>query len=130
MSSAETLFKEAFIRLKNNIPINMPKGTPVSQNNVAKEAGKHRTALKKDRFPLVVLAIQDYVDSQEVSAEVITKKKNLRRQRTTEDRLAACIKERDRLATICEALENGMVELLDELADYKRGASKVSPIRS
>ena len=60
MSKAEALFREAFERLKANNPINVQVGTKISQNNVAKEAGKHPTALKKDRFPVLFLEIQDH----------------------------------------------------------------------
>ena len=45
MSKAELQFYEAFIRLKNNKPNILPKGTKVSQNNVAKEAGVDPSAL-------------------------------------------------------------------------------------
>ena len=123
------LIREAFERLKTNSPINVPKGTKVSQNNVAKEASKHPTALKKDRFPLLVLEIQDYLKQQDVDSEVIARKKELRKKRTLEERFQACKKERDQLASICEAQLNVIERLQDEMADYKRGVFKPSPIR-
>jgi len=49
--SAGDLYRAAFERLKNNKPERLPKGTPVSQNNVAKEAGSDPSALKKRAFP-------------------------------------------------------------------------------
>jgi hypothetical protein len=36
--TAELSFRQSFERLKTDEPIRLPKGTPVSQNNVAKEA--------------------------------------------------------------------------------------------
>lgn len=61
--SAETNFREAFERLKAGVPRVLPPGTLVSQNNVAKEAGCDPTALKKTRFPDLVIEIQAYVAS-------------------------------------------------------------------
>lgn len=61
--SAEANFREAFERLKASMPKNLPSGTPVSQNNVAKEAGRDPTALKKERYPDLVAEIQAYVDT-------------------------------------------------------------------
>lgn len=129
MSKAETLFREAFERLKTNTPINIPKGTKVSQNNVAKEAGKHPTALKKDRFPILVLEIQDYLKQQEIDSDIINKKKKLRKQRTLEERLADCKKQRDKLASICEAQAQLIDDLRDQLSDYENGISKPISIK-
>lgn len=61
--SAAEQYRAAFERLKNNKPERLPKGTLVSQNNVAKEAGSDPSALKKTRFPLLIAEIQMYVES-------------------------------------------------------------------
>lgn len=129
MSKAETLFREAFERLKTNTPVNVPKGTKVSQNNVAKEAGKHPTALKKDRFPLLVLEIQDYLKQQEIDSDIINKKKQRRKQRTLEERLADCKKQRDKLASICEAQAQLIDDLRDQLSDCENGIRKPTSIK-
>lgn len=60
-SGAEREFAAAFERLREDRPLRLPKGTPVSQNNVAKEAGCTASALRKDRFPELVEQIQDLV---------------------------------------------------------------------
>jgi len=129
VSKAEALFREAFERLKVNKPINVKAGTKVSQNNVAKEAGKHPTALKKDRFPLLVLEIQDYLKQQELDSDVINKKKRLRKKRNLEERLSDCIKERDKLAAICEAQNNVIEQLIAEISDLKNSITKPIQIR-
>jgi DNA repair exonuclease SbcCD ATPase subunit len=59
--SAETLFREAFERLRNNSPFVLKKGSKVSQNNVAREAGCDPSALRKSRFPSLVGEIQRWV---------------------------------------------------------------------
>jgi DNA primase large subunit len=128
MSKAENLFRAAYERLKANKPINLPSGTPVTQNNIAKEAGKHPTALKKDRFPLLVLEIQDYLKQQEIDSDIFNKKKQLRKKRTLEDRLADCQKQRSKLSSICEAQSQLIEDLMGEIDDYKNGYSKPSPL--
>jgi hypothetical protein len=59
--TAEAKFREAFERLKNNSPKVLPPGTPLSQNNVAKEAGCDPSALRKSRFLGLVEEIQAYL---------------------------------------------------------------------
>lgn len=129
MSKAESLFKEAFERLKTNSPINVSKGSKITQNNVAKEAGKHPTALKKNRFPLLVLEIQDYIKQQDIDIDTINKKKQLRKQRSLEERLADCKKQRDKLASICEAQAALIEQLRDELNHYEAGRQKPTNLR-
>jgi hypothetical protein len=126
MSKAENLFRAAYERLKANEPINLPKGTPVTQNNVAKEAGNHPTALKKDRYPMLVREIQDHLKQQEIDGDIIQKKKKLRKQRVLEERLADCQKQRSKLLSICEAQAQLIEDLLDEIEDHKNGHSKPS----
>lgn len=60
--SAEQRFRDAFARLKANHPLVLARGTLVSQNNVAKEAGCDPSALRKSRFPSLIREIQAYVE--------------------------------------------------------------------
>jgi hypothetical protein len=64
--TAEDNFREAFERLKAGTPRTLPLGTPVSQNNVAKEAGCDPSALRKARFPSLVAEIQNYLASHTI----------------------------------------------------------------
>lgn len=61
-SRAELAFREAFKRLQNGCPNILPKGSKVTQNNVAREAGLDPSALKKARFPDLVEEIQTWID--------------------------------------------------------------------
>lgn len=63
--SAEQRFRDAFDRLKKGNPKVLPYGTPVTQNNVAKEAGLTQGALRKSRFPLLIAEIQQYVGTHD-----------------------------------------------------------------
>ena len=59
MSNAEQLYRDAFLRLKQGKPLRLKKGAPVTQNNVAKEAGRDPSALKKSRFPELIREIKN-----------------------------------------------------------------------
>lgn len=60
---AEKQFREAFDRLKRGKPKLLPKGSKVSQNNVAKEAGVDPSALRRKRFPNLVSEIQKWIEA-------------------------------------------------------------------
>jgi hypothetical protein len=124
MSKAEDIFRQAYERLKSNTPINLPKGTRVTQSNVAKEAGKHPTALKKDRFPVLVLKIQDYIRKQEIDHDVDNKKKELRKQRMIKEKYADSKIERDRLISIIECQKKLIDDLRDENNDLRNGLNR------
>ena len=63
ISKAELKFRDAFERLKQDKPDILAKGTPLSQNNVAKEAGVDPSALRRTRFPELVSEIQDWIEA-------------------------------------------------------------------
>lgn len=63
MGKAERRFREALDRLKVGCPQLLVKGTKVSQNNVAREAGVDPSALKRSRFPALVAEIQQWVEA-------------------------------------------------------------------
>lgn len=63
ISKAELKFREAFERLKAGKPDILPKGTALSQNNVAKEAGVDPSALRRARFPNLVDDIQSWIEA-------------------------------------------------------------------
>lgn len=75
---AEIRFLEAFERLKVGKPELLPKGTPVTQNNVAKEAGVNPSALRRSRYPDLVDKIQSWIDeNKDNSSQQSTRQKNL-----------------------------------------------------
>ncbi|WP_374855142.1 hypothetical protein ACEWX4_13540 [Acinetobacter indicus] len=79
LSKAELQFYEAFMRLKENKPIHLPKGTLVTQNNVAKEAGVDPSALRKSRYPELINEIQEWIelnDQKGISKKKVAKKLN------------------------------------------------------
>lgn len=64
---AEQKFREAFDRLLSGKPQLLPKGSRISQNNVAKEAGVDPSALRRVRFPKLVEEIQRWIEANESS---------------------------------------------------------------
>jgi tRNA U34 5-carboxymethylaminomethyl modifying GTPase MnmE/TrmE len=62
-SKAEDSFRAAFERLKSNAPNLLPKGTIITQNNIAREAGVDPSAFKKSRFPRLIDEIKNWLDS-------------------------------------------------------------------
>lgn len=70
IGKAEQKFRDAFERLKIGKTEILPKGTIVSQNNVAKEAGVDPSALRRTRFPALVAEIQEWIEqNKQVIAE-------------------------------------------------------------
>lgn len=131
--SAEQRFRDAFNRLKLGVPQVLPKGTPVSQNNVAKEAGCDPTALKKTRFPLLVLEIQEWVKSQKKEQpaserqRLLTKRSKNRDMRET---IADLKKQRDRAEGLLVDADLRIVELTQKLADMQARLEHLQPSAS
>lgn len=118
--SAEKLFREAFERLKKNRPKVLPTGTPVTQNKVAKEAGRDPSALKKDRYPMLVLEIQAYIETQREN-KVGKKRTNDNRSRLMKQKLADCQRQRDKLSSIVAAQDSYIEELLEKIEEFEVG---------
>lgn len=127
--SAEQRFRNAFERLKLGVPQVLPKGTSVSQNNVAKEAGCDPSALRKARFPLLVLEIQEWVASHKIdpSSERQRLLKRRRKNRNTREIIADLKKQRDIAAGLLADANLRIVELTDKLADMQRKLDQVQP---
>ena len=78
---AEGRLRDAFERLKLGVPEVLPKGSRVSQNNVAKESGSDPSALRKSRYPLLIMDIQEYVDANKDRELVSERQKLVKRKR-------------------------------------------------
>lgn len=131
--SASERYRAAFERLKGNNPERLQKGTPVSQNNVAKEAGCDPSALKKARFPLLIAEIQQYVDAHAEQRPPSVRQVSLlarRKNRGLRERIKEVTQQRDLLASVLSEADATIIELYDRIAELERQlpASNVLPL--
>ncbi|WP_373019978.1 hypothetical protein [Thiomicrorhabdus sp.] len=117
--TAEEKFRASFERLKADKPDRLPKGTKLSQANVAKEAGDHPTALKKDRYPSLILEIQDEISRRKIKSDGV-KNANDKKRKTDKERLKDCQLQRDKLSNIVDSQEGYIEELLYEIEKMKK----------
>jgi hypothetical protein len=121
-SSAETVYRAAFERLKQDQPQRLPKGTAVSQNNVAKEAGCDPSALKKSRFPSLIADIQRHV-TQHAGEGLLSPRQTLqaqrKRNRNLRDRLEEITQQRDELGSLLNEANTKILELTDRVAELE-----------
>ncbi|MDF9779328.1 hypothetical protein [Pseudomonas baetica] len=121
--SAADQYRDAFERLKLDRPQLLPKGTPVTQNNVAKEAGSDPSALKKSRFPSLIAEIKNYVEQHAEERPPSLNKLNLlarQKSRTLRDRVEQVARQRDQLASLLSEADAKIIELYDRIAELER----------
>lgn len=128
--SAEDNFRAAFERLKIGAPKELPLGTPVSQNNVAKEAGCDPSALRKSRFPSLVAEIQNYLtehprDCPESERQKLLKQRQ--RSRSARDTIADLKKQRDVAAGLLVEANAQIAILTRRLMDAENRIEALRP---
>ena len=129
-SSAEQRFRDAFERLKLGVSQVLPKGTPVSQNNVAKEAGCDPSALRKARFPLLVLSIQEWVESHRSDQHPSERQRLLKQRskhRDMRETIADLKRQRDFAAGMLADADLRIIELTEKLADVQAKLDYLQP---
>lgn len=127
--TAEERFRAAFERLKVNAPIRVDKDTPVSQNNVAKEAGTDPTALRKKRYPGLVKDIKDWVDARDAVQVALHKEKRVRDQQRldNEDLVARLTAERDWAQSQLVGAHRQILELLEQTMQLQGRLDELLP---
>lgn len=128
--TAEQRFRDAFERLKLGVPQLLPKGTSVSQNNVAKEAGCDPSALRKSRFPLLVIEIQEWLEahkSEQPPSERQRLLKQRRKNRDTRETIADLKKQRDTTAGLLADADRKIMELSEKVADLQAKLDELQP---
>ena len=120
--SAEERFRQAFERLKAGEVKVLKRGAPVTQNNVAREAGcKDPGALKKKRFPTLVGEIQAYVQLHPGSGPSVGERaKKQRAKKSAEKRLEDMRRQRDQAQSTLASANMRILELLEEVQDLHR----------
>lgn len=115
--TAEQRFREAFDRLKSGVPVVLPKGSSISQNNVAREAGCDPSALKKSRYPLLIDEIQKHSRETHSTLPDSQRKIDSRRRkqnRSTKADLALMKAERDVALSLLAEADNKIFDLTME----------------
>lgn len=115
VSKAELKFREAFERLKTGKPDILPKGTRLSQNNVAKEAGVDPSALRRTRFPELVADIQAWIEDHKDEAPQKSSRQMMLAQRSRNrdlrEKVKALEEQRDKALGQLLDTQNRMLEL-------------------
>lgn len=119
MGRAETQFRSAFERLKAGKPQLLPRGSRVSQNNVAREAGVKPSALRSKRFPVLTEEIERWIKANEHQAIPETPRQKIlvqrARNRGLKEQLADLILQRDDAISKLTIAEARIVDLTMEL---------------
>lgn len=114
--SAEQRFRASFERLRAGRPERLPKGTLVSQNNVAKEAGADPSALRKSRYPELIREIQAFVEiaNQQETIDRHRREKRRRRSESLQEKVKVLRAQRDQAQSQLSSAHRQILELLRE----------------
>lgn len=121
--NAEQEFSEAFDRLRRGAPQLLPVGSEVSQNNVAREAGKDASALKKQRFPRLVSQIQAWLAAHSVEktpSRSQLAENSRRRNRSLRETIATLKNERDIALSLLVEADTVILGLHAEVESLQR----------
>ncbi|WP_201696331.1 hypothetical protein [Paraburkholderia hiiakae] len=132
--SAEAEYRAAFERLKKGKPERLPLSMPVSQNNVAREAGCDPSALKKSRFPALIAEIQQYLvehGGEKPASARQTKLAQRKKTRSLRERIEAIARQRDQAVSMLNEANLTILELVDRVAELeaKLPPDNVRPLR-
>lgn len=122
MSKAENDLRAAFVRLRDGTPSVVPIGTPITQNNVAREAGKDPTAFKKSRYPGLIAEIQAYVATVGSTARTSMRQGTLKRRkksRKLKQILEDVTRERDHALSLLVGADSRLLELYQRISDLE-----------
>ena len=133
--SAEQQFRAAFERLKAQKPLRLGSSSPVTQNNVAKEAGKDPSALRKSRYPTLIAEIQRWVEHHSDEKPPSPRQKTLaqrRRNRSLREQIETIKAERDIVVSQLLAAHTKILDLTAQIIDLggKQPPSNVVPLHS
>lgn len=127
--SAEQRFRQAFERLKDGTPNVLKPGTPVTQNNVAREAGCDPSALKKSRFPILIREIQAYCEIHQEDVDSATQRTKRGRQanRTLRVRMDDAIRQRDEAVSKLISAGRRITDLIEENRNLQQKLADLEP---
>lgn len=121
--SAEEEFRAAFERLRSGTPRLLKRGTEISQSNVAREAGKDPSALRKSRYRHLIAEIQAWVavhEEQRLPRASQAAQRNRRRNRSLREAAAMWKQERDYALSMLVEADTVIMQLRQEIDGLKR----------
>jgi hypothetical protein len=116
---AEKAFRDAFDRLKNGQSIKLAKGTRVSQNNIAKEAGCDPSALKKSRYPVLIAEIQAWLQEHPTSVRSSSRQRIIgqrNKNHSLQERIAELTAQRDLANSLLVQADAEILDLVRKIA--------------
>lgn len=117
--SAESEYREAFERLKRGATLRLPQGSPVTQNNVAREANRDPSALKKGRYPRLIREIKAWIEQHPARLQPSPRQSKLaarRRTRSLKERIRDVKTQRDLVSSKLLEADARILELMIENA--------------
>ena len=116
------------------MPLILPKGSLLTQNNVAREAGCDPSALRKSRYPRLIEEIQNWVaesGSGPTESQTRTTAKQRARNRSLRDEIKYLKAERDSATSLLLEADARIMELFIENQRLKsmQPISNVLPLR-
>lgn len=116
--TAEAELRAAFERLKSDSPHELPRGSGVTLTNVAAEAKKPPSSLRKDRYPRLYKEIAAYSERTSTPPQMTKPKK----KRTSPTKLLARLKRDCSVLQSIVAAQNARIDELErENAWLKEG---------
>ncbi|WP_394002557.1 hypothetical protein ACF3M1_16690 [Luteimonas sp. WGS1318] len=131
-SEALARFKAAFIRLRESRPERIDKSAKITQANIAREAGCDPSALRKSRFPDLILEIQEFAGALTPPKDRVSPDTGRKKSRDLRTRLAAVRLQRDELARRLVEADARILELgfeLRQLRGEEEATSNVVALR-
>lgn len=119
LGRAEVSFRDAFDRLKRRTPLRLPTNAPVTQNNVAREAGCDPSALRKSRFPSLIDEIQHWIEMHRSVTPTSAHQTQLTRRtknRSLREQIRQLRMQRDHAASLLVEADNKILDLTLENA--------------
>jgi len=107
--SAEDEYRNAFKRIVDGKTIRIPKGSPPTLANIAREAGRDPSALKKSRYPIFITEVEEYNSASSLTMD--------QAERSLTAQLAAARAEnkslREKCSNLCKERDAAQTKILN-----------------
>ncbi len=128
MTNTESIFRDAFERLKAGRPVRVPADSRVSQGMVAREAGRDPSSFKKARYPQLIQDIQEWIlASAQTSSEFRTSAPEPKQKRaSSEEAMERLRNERDHALSLLVQADALILDLTQQLESFRSATAPES----